>query len=86
MFGKHDHTQFKLLVAATDTDSYKKLNYISFSASDDLSFVRAFLNCAFDYPFIDNGYSSKYTLVGHPLLDDPEFKTVVDKRNCKFDW
>lgn len=72
------------MVAANDTDSLKKLNYISFSSSDDKSLVRVFFDCPFDYPFIDTDVSTKYTLIGHPLLDDPEFKTIVDKRNCKF--
>lgn len=84
MFAKHDHTQFKLLVSARETDRAPvKLNYISYASSESNSKINVFHDCPFEYPYIDTEIATKYTLIGHPLLDDPEFKSTVDMRNCK---
>lgn len=83
VFAKHDHTQFKLLVGGRDSQPHSKLNFISFSASPDGSMARVYFDCQMDYPFIDLDVATKYTSIGHTLLDDPEFKTLADKRNCE---
>lgn len=86
IFSKHDHTQYKLLVTVDDLgyNNGIPLNYISFTSLNNTS-MELFYNCSQQQSFIDTQTAIKYASPGHPLLlEDPNFQTPVDKRNCKF--
>lgn len=87
VFAKHDHTQFKLLASADDPTGYNAatpLNYMSFASFNNTP-TDFYFDCSMiPNSFIDTQLATRYAPVGHPLLlDDPNFDTPVDKRNCK---
>lgn len=84
LYTRFDHTQYKLLANATDPNfSPIPLNFVSFASGANRN-VDNYFNCKFVTPFIDTKVATKYTQIGHPLLlEDPDFNTTMDKRNCK---
>lgn len=88
VFSKHDHTQFKLL-ASVDDPKYNRnlpLRYISFASFNNTP-VQFYYDCSMTPSHIDTEMATRYANPGHPLLlEDPTFRTPVDKRNCKLSF
>lgn len=84
VFSKHDHTQAKLLVEFDDPkyNSAIPLRYISFAAFNETP-IQVYYDCSMA-SHIDTDMARRYANPGHPLLlEDPTFRTPIDKRNCK---
>lgn len=85
VFSKHDHTQFRLL-ASVDDQKYNPtvpLQYISFASFNDTP-IQFYYDCTMTPTYIDTETAKRYANPGHPLLiEDPAFRTPIDKRNCK---
>lgn len=86
VFSKHDHTQFRL-IASVDDQKYNPtipLQYISFASFNETP-IQFYYDCSMTPSYIDTETAKRYANPGHPLLiEDPAFRTPIDKRNCKW--